>query len=123
LRISQYLRAENPVERRSEIRKQVDQYYNVEFLNDGLDGTHLLKIWNRSPKSMCLLVKENSDILPRLKVGDTLKMIYYPRDSLYPRVYLGAVIQHITKKDQRRLNNHYLVGLETLERQDQRTTH
>jgi len=123
LRISQYLRAENLVERRSETRKQVDQYYTVEFLNDGLDGTHLLKIWNRSPKSMCLLVKENSDILPRLKVGDTLKMICYPRDSLYPRVYLGAVIQHISKKDQRRLNDHYLVGLETLKRQDQGMTH
>ena len=110
------------LERRSGSRKNMDQYCRVEFLSDGLGGTHRLKIWNRSTNSMCLLIEENSEILPRLKVGNRLKMIYCPTHSVYPCVYLGAVIRHITKKDQGPSTGHYLVGLETQRREDRRKT-
>jgi hypothetical protein len=116
--MEEYAVADKLVGRRSGARKKVDQYYNVEFLSDGLGGTHRLKICNKSTNSMCLLVKKNLDILPRLKVGDTLKMIYYPTNSVYPCVHLGAVIRHITKKDKGRFNGHYLVDFEILDRRD-----
>jgi hypothetical protein len=105
------------LERRSGPRKQVDQYYNVEFLVDGLDVTHQVKIWNKATKSIFLVVKENSDILPRLKVGETLKMIHCPIHSVYLFVYVEAVVRHITKEDQGQLKDHYLVDLEILKSQ------
>lgn len=105
------------LERRSEPRKQVDQYYSVEFSTNGVDPTYQFKIWNIPSTSMGVLVREDSDILPRLKVGDTLNMKYYSTDSVYPSDYLQTAITHITKNDQGRFRGHYLVGLEILESQ------
>jgi len=113
----------NLMERRSVTRRQVDEDCTAEFLIDGHDVTRRLKIWNKSTSSMCLLVKENSDILPRLKVGDTLRMVYHSTDSVYPFGYLGTTIRHITKKDQGQLRGHYLVGMEIPKRQNRRKTH
>ena len=106
-------------EMRSEDRKQVNQYRNVQFLGNGFNATYRLKILNKSSKSLCFLVKENSDILPRLKIGGQLEMIYYPLDSLYPCVYLAGVVRHITKRYQGRFKGNHLVGLEALKRQHQ----
>jgi len=105
------------LERRPETRKRVDQYYNVEFLVDGFHVAHQVKIWNRATKSMSFVIKEDSDILPQLKVGETLKMIYCPIHSVYPCVYVEAVVRHITKEDQGQLKDHYFVGLEILKSQ------
>jgi len=113
------LGAEDFVEKRSEPRKKVDQYYSAEFSFGGLLLPYQFKIWNIAPKSMCVLIKEDSDILSRLKVGDTLDVKYYSTGSQYPSDYLKTAIRHITKNDQGRFKGHYLVGLEILENQDQ----
>ena len=102
-------------ERRSEPRTKIDQYRSVEFSVDGLDFAYQFKIWNIASSSMCLLIKESSDILPRLNVGDTLNMRYYSDDSTLPHGELATQIRHITKNDEGRLKGHYLVGLEILE--------
>ena len=112
-----YAVTENLTEMRSEDRKQLNQYCNAQFLNNGLNGTRRLKILNKSSKALCFQVKENSDIVPRLKIGEALEMIYCPTHSPYPCVYLEGVVRHITKKYQGRLKGSYLVGLETLKRQ------
>jgi hypothetical protein len=101
-------------ERRSEQRESSDQYHSAEFAFDGLEAHYQFKIWNTASTSMCVLIKETSEILPRLKVGDTLKVKYYRSDSRYPSDFLGTVIRHITKNDQGRFKGHYLVGLEIL---------
>ena len=105
-------------EMRSEAREQLNQYRNVRFLSKEFNGAHRLKILDKSSKSMCLQVKESSDILPRLKIGDALEMIYHPTQSRYPCVYLEAVVRHITKRQEGRPNESYLVGLEALKRQN-----
>jgi len=61
---------------------------------------------------MGFLVKEDSDILARLKAGDTLNVRYYSTDLIYHSEYLETLIRHITKIDQGRLKGRYLVGLE-----------
>lgn len=106
------------VKRRSEHRKQGHQYYTVEFSINGLDHPYVFKIWNVQSMSMCVLVKENSDILPLLKVGDTLNMKYCSTGSVHPPEYLETAIRHITKDDEGQFKGHYLVGLEILESQD-----
>ena len=107
------------LERRSEPRTRIDQYHSVEFSVDGLDIAYQFKIWNIASSSMCLLIKENSDILTRLNVGDTLNMRYYSDDSSLPHGDLATKIRHITKNDEGRLKGHCLVGLEILEDMEQ----
>lgn len=108
--------APNPLaERRCEPRKNVEQYYSAELAVDGLDIPYQFKIMNQATSSMAVLVKENSEIVPRLKVGDTLKVKYYSQESPYPSDYLATAVRHITKNNQGRLRGHYLVGLEIID--------
>ncbi len=92
-----------------------DDYYSAEFLLDGLEVSYQFKIWEKAPKAVSVLVKENSGILQLLKVGDTLNVKYYSIKSAYPSDYQKTAVRHITRNDQGRLKGHYLVGLEILE--------
>jgi hypothetical protein len=102
-------------ERRSEERKRQERYYSAEVLIETLETPYQFKIWNMASASLCILVKENSNILPLLKVGQTVKVKYYPEDSTPPTGYQKTIIRHVTKNDQGRLKGHFLVGLEILE--------
>ena len=105
------------VERRSEPRTELEQYYSVEFRISDHDYLYQFKIWNISTKGMCVLVKRDSDILKHLKVGDILNMKYYPPDPSLAPENLNTEIKHITKEDEGRFKDHYLVGLSILEHQ------
>jgi len=106
------------MERRSEPRSIIDQYYSVEFSLSGCSFVYQFKIWNISTKGICVLVKEDSDLLNHVKVGDILNLKYYPADSSQPGELLETEIKHITKDEQRRFKGAYLVGLSILENQD-----
>ena len=90
------------MERRSEPRGIIDRYYSVEFSLRGCSFVYQFKIWNVSAKGICVLVKEDSDLLNYLKVGDILNLKYYTTDSSQPGELLETEIKHITKDDQRR---------------------
>jgi len=106
------------MERRSEPRSIIDQYYSVEFSLRGCSFVYQFKIWNISSKGICVLVKEDSDLLNHVKVGDILNLKYYPADSSQPGELLETEIKHITKDEQGRFKGVYLVGLSILENQD-----
>jgi hypothetical protein len=99
------------VEKRSEPRDIIDKFYSVEFALKGIDFVYQFKIWNMSSKGMCVLIKENSDVLKHLKAGDIVDMKYYSSDSLAPTEHLQTEIRHITKDDEGRFKGHVLVGL------------
>jgi hypothetical protein len=99
------------------------QYHSVEFSIDGLNLNYHFKIWRLNSMSMCLLVNESSDLLNRLKVGDTLRMRYYSEGSSYPSDYQKTAIRQIVKNDTGRFKGHYLIGLEILERQGRHKIH
>jgi CRISPR/Cas system-associated endonuclease Cas1 len=101
-------------ERRSEPRKITDKYFSVEFPVKELSSVYQFKIWDLSTKGMCVLVREDSNVLQYLKVGDTLEMKYYPTESLSPVEYLKTEIKHISRDPQGRFKKHYLVGLAIL---------
>lgn len=106
------------MERRSEPRSIIDQYYSVEFSLSGCSFVYQFKIWNVSAKGICVLVKEDSDLLNHLKVGDILNLKYYPADSSQPGELLETEIKHITKDEQGRFKGVHLVGLAILGNQD-----
>lgn len=107
------LNGEKP-ERRSETRAEAERYYSVQFTTKGLDTYYQFKLWNISPKGMCILVKENSQVLRHLKVGDTLEMTYYLTDSQGAHENLKTQIRHITKDENGRFQGHRLIGLSIL---------
>jgi len=102
---------DNIPERRSEKRATDSRYYSVQFTTQGLDSFYQFKLWNISPKGMCILVKEHSEVLNHLKVGDTLDMTYYLTDSKGAFENLKTQIKHITKNEDGRFRGHYLIGL------------
>jgi hypothetical protein len=110
--------ADTPHEKRSEPRSIIDTYYSVEFLLSDCSFVYQYKIWNISAKGICVLVKEDSDLLNYVKVGDVLNLRYYPSDSSRPIELLRTEIKHITKDEQMRFKGVYLVGLSILENQD-----
>lgn len=103
------------IERRSKPRSIIDQYYSVEFSVSGAAFVYQFKIRDISPKGICVLVKEDSDLLHHLQVGDILTLKYYTTDSSKPVEYLKTEIRHITKDDTGRFKGVYLVGLSILE--------
>ena len=50
-----------------ENRQLAANYHSVEFSIQGVDLAYQFKIWNTSSTPMCVLVKEDSAILPSLK--------------------------------------------------------
>lgn len=105
------------VEKRSESRTELEKYHSVEFKLADPGACYQFKIWNMSSKGMCLLVREDSDVVKCLNVGDTLDMKYYTSDASSPPESLKTQIKHITKEDEGRFQGHYLVGLFILENQ------
>ena len=107
----------NRVERRCEPRTKADQYYSVEFSVPGATYAYQFRIWDLSSEGICVVVKNDSDLLKHLKVGEVLNMKYYTTDSSSQTEYLKTQIKHITKDEQGRFKGHTLVGLLILEKQ------
>jgi hypothetical protein len=106
------------IERRSEPRSIADKYYSVEFSVGDMAFVYQFKIWDISSKGLSVLVKEDSELLNHLKVGEIVRMKYYSTDSTRPTEYLRTEIIHISKDERKRFKGHYLVGLSILENQD-----
>jgi len=104
-------------------KRSLDEYYSVELALEGLACLHQFRIWIIPNGTMCVLVKENSEVLGSLKVGDVMRMKYYTMDSLCPTRELHTEIKHITKEDEGRFKGHYVVGLSILEEQCVQTMH
>ncbi|MCF8144936.1 MAG: hypothetical protein K9N21_13555 [Deltaproteobacteria bacterium] len=88
-----------------------NKYYSVEFSVNGSFFVHQFKIRNLTTSSIGVLVNENSEIIDLLRVGDVIKMKYYPKDSFLPPDLMDTEIRHIKKERQGRFNGHYLIGL------------
>ena len=104
------------VERRREPRTRVDQLYSVEFLCPGDIFIYRFKIWDISSKGIAILVRDDSEVLKHLKVGDVIEMKYYATDTSVAPEHLRTQIKHITQDKGGRFKGHRLVGLEVLGR-------
>ena len=107
-----------PAERRSELRKNEEPLRSVELKLPGLP-IYLFKIKDSSQNGYCLLVKEDSNILEHIHVGQILNLRSYSEDKMEPSEIFLSEIKHITRKDTGPYTGHQLVGLMILERQNQ----
>ena len=101
--------------RRSEDRTLIDQYYSVQFSKQELDAVYQFKLRNISGKGMCILVREDSNVMKHLQVGDILDMQFYPSEKSDSIEHSKIEIKYITKDDLEKFKGHYLVGLAKLE--------
>ena len=92
-----------------------DEYYSAEFSVNGLGTVYQFRLWKTDSTPMCVLVREDSNLLPWLRVGDVFNVKYYATGSEYSPDFLTTEIRDITKDDNGRFKGHYLVGLEILE--------
>jgi hypothetical protein len=98
----------------TESAKEAEHYYSVEFPVKGFDFQYQFKIRRIGAESMCILIREDSNILKRLKVGSILTMKYRPIDAACPSDYFDTAIVNITKNREGRFKGHYLVGLKIM---------
>ena len=108
--------ADTPAEKRFGLTEWPHQYHSVEFSINELCVPHQFRIWNIASTPTCVLVKEDSRILPLLRVGDTLNLKYHPTASVRSTEFLKTSIGHITKHDKGKFKGHYIVELQILQR-------
>jgi len=76
---------------------------------------YLFKLRDFSKTGLGILVKENSDILKQINIGDILEMKYYPfEEKSQPRL-LKTQIRHISMPESGKHKKHMVVGLYIME--------
>ena len=98
-------------EKRAELRTTPEKYHSIELEIPESDYLYQFKIWNLSPTGSCLLVRNDSDVLKKIEVGDVFDMKFYPVDLSQPSEILKTKIIHITPESQGRFRGHHLIGL------------
>ncbi len=104
-------------------KSELNQFASVEISAFDVNFCYHFKLWNMASANMCILVKENSEILSQLKEGSTLNMKYYAGNALSHAENRKTAIRHVTKDDHGRFKGHYLVQLEILDQKDQENSH
>ena len=94
--------------------KKPNPYYSVEFSLKGLDIDHLFRIRDTNSDHKCVLVREDSRMLPLLKIGDVLPLKFIFNDTPFLSDRLNTAIRFIVKQDEGRFKGHYFVGFEIL---------
>jgi hypothetical protein len=107
---------DNSTERISESRNMLKKYYSVQFHLSGMDEVYLFKLRDIPLNGLCILVKEDSPVLNKLKIGDILNMEYNPPESSdSPKLLKTQVASKISYE---RSTGHSLVGLSIIDNQN-----
>lgn len=101
--------------RRSETRRVADEFHSVEVSISGMAPAYVYKLRDISSMGMSVVVKEGSDLLNLIEIGDILDMKFNPNEASDPVEYFKTEIRHITKDAQGRFRDHFIVGLSVLE--------
>ena len=91
-------------------------YYSVQFYLNGIDEAYLFRLRDIPFNGPCILVKEDSPVLNKLKIGDILNMEYSPPESSDSPKLLKTKIASKTSYD--RFAGHALVGLSIINNQN-----
>ena len=94
--------------------KKPNPYYSVEFSLKGLETDHLFRLRDTNSDHKCVLVREDSRMLPLIKIGDVLPLKFIINDTPRLSDRLNTAIRFIVKQDEGRFKGHYFVGFEIL---------
>ena len=102
----------------SESRNMLKKYYSVQFYLNGIDEAYLFKLRDIPLNGLCILVKESSPVLNKLKIGDILNMEYHSTESSDSPKLLKT--QVASKTSYNRSTGHSLIGLSIINNQNGR---
>ena len=105
-------------ERNLEPRYILNKYYSVQFSINGYDPVYMFKLRDFYYNGLCILVKEDSDVLKGLKINETINMQFNPSASQGTSKLLKTRISDITKNKHGGFTGHCLVGLSIVEEHD-----
>ena len=94
----------------------IPNFYCVEFAMASPHPVYQFKLWHSDRDALFLLVKDNSELLPQLKVGTVMPMKYYSDDSHQTTQVRKTQIRQIVSETQGRFQGHYRIELEILEK-------
>jgi hypothetical protein len=100
----------------SDSKTIINKYYSVQFFLNDTGLTYLFKLRNTSENGLCILVKEDSIISEKLKIGDILDMEYNPigsSDLLILKTLINSKNSHDCG------NGHLLIGLSILDEKNE----
>lgn len=83
----------------------------VEFFIDNLNRTYEFKLWGNTLTSMFILVREDSQIIDHINVGETYGTIYRNQNGSQSSRNLNTKIKYFDKISEGRFKGHYLAGL------------
>jgi hypothetical protein len=107
---------DNSTGRMFESKNMLKKYYSVQFYLKGIDEAYLFKLRDIPLEGLCILVKEDSPVLTKLKVGDILNMEYNPPESSdSPKLLKTRVASKISHNCS---TGHSLVGLTIIDKQN-----
>jgi hypothetical protein len=111
----------NTHEKKYQSLKKVDDFYRAEITLGKFDLVYQLKLRDLNGSVACFLIKQDSAIFNKLKVGKVLEMKYWTAGKIKIIKFVKAKVTNITKQNQELLNGHYLVDLSYLKDYDQAT--
>jgi hypothetical protein len=98
-------------EKKAESRDIIDKFFSVQFSLNG--PTYLFKLRDIPENGLSILVKEGSEVLRELEVGDILDIQYNNPELSSSSKILKTKIS--SKHFHNRLSGHYLVGLSIID--------
>ena len=101
----------NTHEKKYQSLKKVDDFYRAEIKLGKFDLVYQLKLKELNGSEACFLIKQDSAIFIKLKVGNVLEMKYWTGGKTKIIKFVKAKVKDITKQNQELLNGHYLVYL------------
>ena len=104
----------SPSERRAEPRRPAEDYQYVEFQVKIPGPIYQFKLWDISDHGLCILIKETSDILEKIGIGDVIDMNFHENMPNGVARQLTTKIAHITKKETGKFKGHFLTGLSVI---------
>ncbi|MFC1516475.1 PilZ domain-containing protein [Thermodesulfobacteriota bacterium] len=104
------------MEKRSEERILLDQYYSVDFLLKETGRVYQFKLRDLSPNGLGIFVREDSVVLQYLQVGDFLDVQFNPPAAAGPPEIFKTQIRHITETKQGLPDKHTVFGMRIIQR-------
>lgn len=104
-------------DRRSEPRLEEGRFHSVEINLGAPLPIYQFNLRDVSEKGVCILVRENSPILKRIKVDQELDLKFYATDESKANIVkqMKTRIRHITKGTPGHYSGHCLVGVSVLD--------
>ncbi len=92
------------------------QYHSVQFSVKGFAGIYQFKIRCDSDQCLCILVREDSNLMQCLQEGDVMRMGYCPQADATTTDHYHTRIERIEAASEGRYRDHHRIHLCVLEK-------